>query len=66
MIKLKMATWQPVVTLSITMTSHIGQGLHFICDKDNRVTSQSKSDDRRKIFDVLTRASAGVSAGLGN
>lgn len=61
-----MATWQPVVTLSITMTLRIGQGLHFICDKDNSVTSQSKSDDRRPIFDVLTRAGAGVSTDLGN
>lgn len=42
---LKMASWQPVLSLFITMTLNTGQGLHSICDKDIRVTSQAKTDD---------------------
>lgn len=48
-ITLKMASWQPVLTLFITMTLHTGQGLHSICDKDIRVTSQTKTDDAQQI-----------------
>lgn len=44
-----MASWQPVLTLSITVTLHSGQGLHSICDKDDTVTSRAKSDDVQQI-----------------
>ncbi len=47
--KKKKASWQRVLTLSITMTLHTGQGLHSICDKDNRVTSEAKSDDAQQV-----------------
>lgn len=45
---LKMASWQPVL-LFITMPLKAGQGLHSICDKDIRVTSQMKTDDAELI-----------------